>query len=51
MTSFSRALSRELGEHKICVNTLALGSTISDSVVENIEHHERWRNVIVAGPP
>jgi len=49
MTSFSRALSRELGEHKICVNTLAPGFTISDSVVENIEHHERWRNVIVAG--
>jgi len=49
MTSFSRTLSRELGEHNICVNTLAPGFTISDSVVENIEHHERWRNAIVAG--
>ncbi len=26
-----------------------LGFTISDSVVENIEHHERWRHIIVAG--
>jgi NAD(P)-dependent dehydrogenase (short-subunit alcohol dehydrogenase family) len=49
MTAFTRALSRELGEHKICVNTLAPGFTISDSVVENIEHHERWRKVIVQG--
>lgn len=49
MTAFSRALSRELGGHKICVNTLAPGFTISDSVLENIEHHERWRQVIVAG--
>ena len=44
MTAFSRALSRELGDHKICVNTLAPGFTISDSVLENIEHHESWRN-------
>jgi NAD(P)-dependent dehydrogenase (short-subunit alcohol dehydrogenase family) len=49
MTAFSRALSRELGGHKICVNTLAPGFTISDSVLDNIEHHERWRQVIVAG--
>ena len=49
MTSFTRALSRELGEHKICVNTLAPGFTVSDSVLDNIEHHERWRNVIVQG--
>ena len=49
MTAFTRALSRELGGDKICVNTLAPGFTISDSVIENIEHHEKWRNVIVAG--
>jgi NAD(P)-dependent dehydrogenase (short-subunit alcohol dehydrogenase family) len=49
MTAFSRALSRELGGDGICVNTLAPGFTISDSVLENIEHHERWRNVIVQG--
>jgi NAD(P)-dependent dehydrogenase (short-subunit alcohol dehydrogenase family) len=49
MTAFTRALSRELGGDKICVNTLAPGFTISESVMENIEHHEKWRNVIVAG--
>lgn len=49
MTAFSRALSRELGGNKICVNTLAPGFTISDSVLESIEHHEKWRAPIVAG--
>jgi NAD(P)-dependent dehydrogenase (short-subunit alcohol dehydrogenase family) len=49
MMAFTRALSRELGGDKICVNTLAPGFTISESVMENIEHHEKWRNVIVAG--
>ncbi len=49
MTAFTRARSRELCEHKICVNTLAPGFTISDSVLDNIEHHERWRSVIVQG--
>jgi NAD(P)-dependent dehydrogenase (short-subunit alcohol dehydrogenase family) len=47
MTSFSRALSRELGEHGICVNTLAPGFTISEGVLENVEFHERWRGPIV----
>jgi NAD(P)-dependent dehydrogenase (short-subunit alcohol dehydrogenase family) len=47
MTSFSRALSRELGEHGICVNTLAPGFTISDGVLENVEFHEKWRQPIV----
>src|SRR5262249_11428455 len=37
MTSFSRALSRELGEYGICVNTLAPGFTISDGVLANVE--------------
>jgi NAD(P)-dependent dehydrogenase (short-subunit alcohol dehydrogenase family) len=37
--AFTRALSRELGEHGIRVNTLAPGFTLSDSVVqENPEH-------------
>jgi len=31
--ALTRALSRELGAHNICVNTLAPGFTISDSVV------------------
>jgi NAD(P)-dependent dehydrogenase (short-subunit alcohol dehydrogenase family) len=47
MTAFSRALSRELGEHGICVNTLAPGFTISEGVLENVEFHEKWRQPIV----
>jgi NAD(P)-dependent dehydrogenase (short-subunit alcohol dehydrogenase family) len=39
VTSFTRALSRELGAHNICVNTLAPGFTISDSVVEHNPGH------------
>jgi NAD(P)-dependent dehydrogenase (short-subunit alcohol dehydrogenase family) len=47
MTSFSRALSRELGEHGICVNTLAPGFTISEGVLANVEFHEKLRQPIV----
>ena len=39
VTSFTRALSRELGAHNICVNTLAPGFTVSDSVVEQNPGH------------
>jgi NAD(P)-dependent dehydrogenase (short-subunit alcohol dehydrogenase family) len=39
VTSFTRALSRELGAYNICVNTLAPGFTISDSVVEENPGH------------
>jgi NAD(P)-dependent dehydrogenase (short-subunit alcohol dehydrogenase family) len=39
VTAFTRALSRELGEHNICVNTLAPGFTISDSVVAHNPGH------------
>jgi NAD(P)-dependent dehydrogenase (short-subunit alcohol dehydrogenase family) len=39
VTAFTRALSRELGEHNICVNTLAPGFTISDSVVNHNPGH------------
>lgn len=35
---FTRALSRELGEHGICVNTLAPGLTESDSLREHPQH-------------
>ena len=37
--AFTRALSRELGEHGICVNTLAPGFTLSDSIVEQNPGH------------
>src|SRR5687767_7747964 len=36
VTSFTRAVSRELGQHGICVNTLAPGLTISGA--QNEEH-------------
>ena len=39
VTAFTRALSRELGAHNICVNTLAPGFTVSDSVVEHNPGH------------
>jgi NAD(P)-dependent dehydrogenase (short-subunit alcohol dehydrogenase family) len=38
VVAFTRALSRELGAHNICVNTLAPGLTMSDSIKANAEH-------------
>jgi NAD(P)-dependent dehydrogenase (short-subunit alcohol dehydrogenase family) len=43
MVSFTRALSRELGEHGIAVNTLAPGLILSDTGIENKEHHDEMR--------
>ena len=43
MVSFTRALSRELGEHGIAVNTLAPGYTLSDTGLENVAHVEEVR--------
>ncbi|MGD0026315.1 MAG: SDR family oxidoreductase [Xanthobacteraceae bacterium] len=44
VTAFTRAASRELGEHNICVNNLAPGFTLSDSVIkENPAHLEHSR--------
>ena len=39
VTAFTRAVSRELGEHNICVNNLAPGFTLSDSVIEENPGH------------
>jgi len=39
VTAFTRATSRELGEHNICVNNLAPGFTLSDSVIEENPGH------------
>jgi NAD(P)-dependent dehydrogenase (short-subunit alcohol dehydrogenase family) len=48
--AFTRALSRELGEHGIRVNTLAPGFTLSDTVVaENPEHVAVAGKISVAG--
>src|ERR1700681_2236165 len=44
VTAFTRSVSLELGEHNICVNNLAPGFTLSDTVVnENPGHLEHSR--------
>ncbi len=48
MTAFTRCISRELGDHGICVNTLAPGFTISDSGMTNTEHVEASRAAAVS---
>jgi NAD(P)-dependent dehydrogenase (short-subunit alcohol dehydrogenase family) len=35
----TRTLSRELGSHGICINTLSPGFTLSETVVEENPHH------------
>jgi NAD(P)-dependent dehydrogenase (short-subunit alcohol dehydrogenase family) len=39
VTAFTRSLSRAVGQDGICVNTLAPGFTLSDTVVENNPGH------------
>lgn len=46
--ALTRALSRELGEHGICVNTLAPGLVLSDSILENPAHLEMGRDKVLA---
>ena len=46
VTSFTRAVSRELGQHGICVNTLAPGFTISG--MQNAAHMEQSRGSSLA---
>ena len=48
VVSFTRALSRELGAHGICVNTLAPGLVMSDSIVANEDHIAAARDKVVA---
>jgi NAD(P)-dependent dehydrogenase (short-subunit alcohol dehydrogenase family) len=49
VTAFTRAVSRELGEYKICVNSLAPGFTLSETVVnENPGHIEHSRAPSIA---
>jgi NAD(P)-dependent dehydrogenase (short-subunit alcohol dehydrogenase family) len=43
IVSFTRALSRELGEFGIAVNTLAPGLILSDTGMENTAHHDEMR--------
>jgi NAD(P)-dependent dehydrogenase (short-subunit alcohol dehydrogenase family) len=37
--AMTRTLSRELGSHGICINTLSPGFTLSETVVEENPHH------------
>ncbi|MGI9390112.1 MAG: SDR family NAD(P)-dependent oxidoreductase [Boseongicola sp.] len=48
LTAMTRALSRELGNSGICVNSLAPGLTLSDSILENAEHIEQTSARVVA---
>ena len=48
VVGFTRALSRELGAHNICVNTLAPGLTMSDSILANRDHIAFARDRVVA---
>ena len=48
VVAFTRALSRELGAHNICVNSLAPGLTLSDSIQANPEHIRFARDRVVA---
>jgi NAD(P)-dependent dehydrogenase (short-subunit alcohol dehydrogenase family) len=43
IVAFTRALSRELGEFGIAVNTLAPGLVLSDTGIENTQHHDEER--------
>jgi len=47
ITSMTRAMSRELGGDGICVNTLAPGLIMSDSVVESGTHSDSLVSVVV----
>lgn len=48
IVSLTRALSRELGEFGICVNTLAPGLTLSDTILENRPHLEMSADSVLA---
>lgn len=45
----TRSLARELGQWNICVNTLAPGLILSDSIAANEEHIAEFRETVLAG--
>jgi NAD(P)-dependent dehydrogenase (short-subunit alcohol dehydrogenase family) len=48
VTAFTRCVSRELGGHGICVNTLAPGYTLSDTGLTNTVHVEQSKAAAIA---
>ncbi len=48
IAALARALSRELGDSGICVNSLAPGLTLSSSILENPDHVEASRAGVIA---
>ena len=48
IVAFTRALSRELGEYNICVNTLAPGLILSDTGLANTAHLDQARAPVIA---
>lgn len=48
IAALTRALSREMGAHGICVNSLAPGLTLSDSIVKNADHVAKTRDKVLA---
>ena len=46
--AMTRALSRELGPSGVCVNNLAPGLTLSDSILANPDHVEATRAKVLA---
>ncbi|MBU3672000.1 MAG: SDR family oxidoreductase [Sinobacteraceae bacterium] len=47
LTTMTRALSRELGAFGICVNSLAPGAVMSDTIVQNVEHMQRYHQFAI----
>jgi len=49
ITTFTRSLSRELGAHGICVNSLAPGAIMSDTIAQNDEHMAKYHAHALGG--
>jgi len=48
ITTLTRSLSKELGPHNVCVNNLAPGAIMSDTIAGNREHMEKYHSHAIA---